>query len=316
MINPIEIHDEDNQEIEFSLDIESLQDVEFYSDYEDEEPKTKRKKRSTKKKTLSTKPEDMFEAEESNRELGYLESNKSYKESYAEGENLLRGSIIQIDKLQNDINEQLALIKSSKTLKRKYDYITNLTSASGALISTRVGAIKELNKIVTDSHNLEMKRNKDLMLSAQGQKDDNKAIMDMYNAFIATPMSANKASFNQMAIPSITDLTFREGSNTQPFSMAVAAEEAPLSNAANMMRLEHNPDVETVVVYDAATGNTWFDVINTKTMQSVEHADKPDPMFLEDTKIDIRNGIARNTNLDLTYKLITINQDNNGLFEY
>jgi hypothetical protein len=43
-----------------------------------------------------------------------------------------------------------------------------------------------------------------------------------------------------------------------------------------------------------------------RTNQSVPGTPKPDPMFLENLTIDIRNNIARDINLNKTYPLVLI----------
>ena len=87
-----------------------------------------------------------------------------------------------------------------------------------------------------------------------------------------------------------------------------------MTSSQNMMRLEHNPNIKTVVVYDASTGCKYFDVIDKMTGQPIPNVERPDAMFLEDTNIDLRNNIARNNNLDKTYDLVIMN--NNVFNEY
>ena len=183
-----------------------------------------------------------------------------------------------------------------------------LGSTAASLINTKVSVIKEMNKVITDSHNLDLKRMKDLKVT-ENQVDDDKRIMDMYQAFVSTPVGSGPALG-----PNMTDITLMTGINNM-----VRADIGPdtyssysqnINPAQNMMRLENNPDVKTVVVYDASTGRRWFDVMNIKTGESVPNVNKPDAMFLEDTTLDIRNSVARNTNLDLTYPLIVLNNSN------
>ena len=267
-------------------------------------------KRKSKKKTANT-TDKIVKAEEDNKgELPFYQTNEPYKNAYVETDNLLRSAVCQIDELQAMASEQLVSIKNSRTLKKKYDYITDLTSTISNLVNTKVSAIREMNKTITDCNNLELKRVKDLKLNQAGEENDDKSIMDMYNAFISTPL-------NQQIAPGITDLSFLNGSTgliradigADPMT-GQAMQQEPMNSAQNMMRLEKNPDIKTVVVYDATTGNRFFDVINVKTGESIPNVEKPDPMFLEDTVIDERNRIARNTNLDMTYDLVVLNEQN------
>lgn len=278
-------------------------------------PRRGRPKGSTNKKKMPDGNEIVLADESSNNydnTLPMYQSNQSYIETYGETNNLLRGSIGQIDQLQSEVKTELDNVRLSKTLKRKYDYISMLSSTASTLISTKVSVIKEMNKVITDSHNLDLKRMKDLKVT-ENQVDDDKHIMDMYQAFISTPVG-NAPNLG----PSMVDMTLMTGVNNM-----VRADigndsyidySQNVSSTQNMMRLEQNPDVKTVVVYDASTGRRWFDVMNIRTGESIPNVNKPDAMFLEDTTIDVRNQIARNTNLDLTYPLIVLN--NSNLTEY
>lgn len=272
-------------------------------------PRRGRPKGTTNKKKLSDGSEIILADESPQQdELPMYQSNQSYKETYNETNGLLRNSIGQIDQLQTELKSELDSIRASKTLKKKYDYISMIGSTTASLINTKVSVIKEMNKVITDSHNLDLKRMKDLKVT-ENQVDDDKRIMDMYQAFVSTPVG-NGAALG----PNMTDITLMTGINNM-----VRADLGPdtyntysqnISASQNMMRLEQNPDIKTVVVYDASTGRRWFDVMNIKTGESVPNVNKPDAMFLEDTTLDVRNGVARNTNLDLTYPLIVLNNTN------
>lgn len=271
----------------------------------------KKKRGRPKKKTLSS-GDEFLENQTSERELSMAESNRPYLDTYSETNNMLKGSINQIDMMQNDLQADLSAIRASRTLKKKYDYVSEISSTSSTLISTKVAAIREMNKVMTDCHNLEMKRLKDLRMSAATSQDEDKKIMDMYQAFINTPIGntngGNPLGFNTQ------DITLQNGINNMlPVGIGSDVQE-PLNPSQNMMRLESNPNVKTVVVYDASTGNRWFDVVDTVTGESIPNVDKPDAMFLENTNIDVRNQIARNTDLDITYQLIVLN--NNKMNEY
>lgn len=312
--------------IESSNDSDNFLNLDFFKDpdssllpgtsYIEEEKPKKKRGRKKKDETTTASAANMVKATDNENVSGDLplyQSNEPYKDTYAETSNILKGTLFQVDCLQNDIKEQIDTIKTSKTLKGKFKYLTDLTSASSNLINTKVSIIRELNKSITDSHNLELKRIKDLKLNEKiDEGDDDKRIMDLYNAFISTPINTG----NPPIAPSITDMSFMTG--TTGIVRANIGESDPqtgqLSPIGNMMRLEQNPDIKTVVVYDAATGNRWFDVMNIKTGESIPNVEKPDAMFLEDTTIDQRNRIARNTNLDLTYDLIVINDKN--LYQY
>ena len=271
-----------------------------------EESTSKPKKKTTRK---SSKKEDYVKANPDN-ELSMTQSNTPYSDTYGETTQMLKNSVMEIDSINNELRNDIENIRSSKTIKKKYDYISEISSTRGSLLSTKISAIREINNAITNGHNLELKRIKELKLN-ETEKDDDKYIMDLYNAFISTPVGTPGAGM--MSAPSMADISTMSG-NINGIPLSPIMDSVPMSSVDNMMRLEGNSNIKTVVMYDSSTGNRWFDVIDTNTGQSIPNSEKPDQMFLEDTTLDIHNGIARNTNLDLTYPLIVIN--NNIMNEY
>lgn len=273
------------------------------------------KKKRGRPKTKSLGDGTIMVTSDSDSELSNMMTNTPYNESYEETNNMLKSVIIQSDMMSSAINKDLADIRSSRTLKKKYDYISLLSSTSSALLGTKVTAIRELNKSITESHNLELKRTKELKLT-QNEQDDDKRIMDMYNAFISTPMGVGPG---MNFVPPSQELTYApSGSIDLSFS---GGEDTGydkylnnLSPAQNMMRYESNPNIKTVVRYDSNTGARSFDVIDLTTGASIPNASIPPALLLEDITIDLRNGIARNSNLDTTYPLIVTG--NRTLEEY
>lgn len=259
-----------------------------------------------KKKKRGRPKKEVIEGNEvivADNDLPMYQSNQPYMDTYNETNNMLRSSIYEIDTLNNNLKNDIEDIRTSRTIKKKYDYLSELIGTSSTLISTKVTAIREMNKTITDCHNLEMKRVKEMKLN-DNAVDDDKRIMDMYTAFINTPIGTGMP--NPLGIGTM-DVTL-------PSSGIVPAnigndnyDQSNITAAQNMMILEKDPNIKTVVVYDDSTGNRWFDVMNIQTGESLSNVEKPDPMFLENTSIDVRNRVARNTDLDVTYPLIVIN---------
>lgn len=262
-------------------------------------------KKRGRPKTKTLGDGSMMVTSDSDSELSNVMTNTPYSESYAETNNMLKSVIMQSDMMASAINKDLADIRSSRTLKKKYDYVSLLSSTSSALLSTKVTAIRELNKSITDSHNLELRRTKELKLTENAQ-DDDKRIMDMYNAFISTPVGTGAMNF----IPPSQELTYiPHDSIDLSFSREDNGYDKYLSNLspeANRMRYESDPNIKVVVKYWSDTGARAFDVIDLRTGASVDNMSTPDQMFLESINIDLRNGIARDTNLDITYPLVVI----------
>lgn len=250
----------------------------------------------------------------SDRELSSVESNEPYIKQYDETNNMLKSAICQTDALNRDIMIEIGKIKDSKTLKRKYDYIAQLSSTSGSLLSTKINAIRELNKTITDCNNMEIKRIKELNLN--NQVNDDEQIMNMYNAFVNAPI--NNGSVMPLG-PSMLDTTMM-GGTTAGFTTfndtSVQQESSGFSNymsnltpEQNRMRLENNPNVKTVVVFNQATGDRYFDVIDTSTGASIPNYTRPDSFLLNDTHINLNAGVAVNNNIASKWDLVVIGNE-------
>ncbi len=231
-----------------------------------------------------------------------------YGRSYMETNNLLRGAIIQADELSSEIKEDIEAVRSSKTLKNKYTYLTNLTSSASSLITTKIAAIKELNSTITQAHNLELNRLKALKLNESAENDDMR-MMDLYSSFVNTPIG----SYTPNA-PTIQDITLGvNGVNPSVNSVEMINTQinggTPLTPEQNRMRMESNPNIQVVVKYDQTTGQRYFDVIDKTSGMSVPNYPRPDNFLLEDTTIDVHTGIARNRNINTVWPLVVEGQN-------
>ena len=74
--------------------------------------------------------------------------------------------------------------------------------------------------------------------------------------------------------------------------------------------------IKEVVVYDKATGQKYFDVVD-QNGNSVPNVPRKDPMFLKDYVINSGFTLARNNNLNNTLPVIVRNANSkNALSEY
>ena len=283
-----------------------------------EKKKSVAKKRKSTTKTKKIGGADVVVADGvDDNNLSMLENRSSYSSTYEETNNLIKGTLQQMDILQAELTTDLEQVRASRTLKKKYDYITQLGGTISNILGGKITAIRELNKSITDAHNLDFKKFKELKIN-ESDKDDNKTIMDMYKAFISTPVG----TYNAPVGPSPVDLTaINMGVGGVVRADILENADAYTNNfnvmtpEQNMMLLEDNPDVATVVVLDDATGQMMFDVINMSTNESVPNTPKPDPMFLDNLTIDRFNHQARDRNLNKIYPLIIMNE-NSALSEY
>lgn len=241
------------------------------------------------------------------------QTNAPYQDSYAETDHLLRESIGQINLLSNDVQAEIENIRKSKTLKGKYKYISELCSTASTLVSTKISAIREMNATTTKCHELEIKRLKDIKAAqAQNQQDDDKYMADLYNAYISTPVNSGAGNpllamsagntINNNALMMGGTVINGGTSEEQQFQNFMSN----LTPEQNRMIMSGNPNIETVVVYDPATGSKAFDVIDITTGIPVPNYPRPDSLILDDTIIDFATGVATNSNIGQNWKVVTL----------
>jgi hypothetical protein len=150
-------------------------------------------------------------------------------------------------------------------------------------------------------------QNKELQKAA----DDDRYIADMYNAYINTPLNAG------MGGPAFMSMT-SQNAIANPAQMMSGVQVMPngditdgysnymnnITPEQNRMILENDPNIETVVVYDRSSGGKCFDVIDTRTGYSVPNYPKPSPELLDETNLDLINGIASNSNIGQSWKIV------------
>ena len=234
--------------------------------------------------------------------------------TYFETASMIKTAMDQIDQVAAEIKIELDNVRQSRTMKSKYNVMTGLAGNISDLLSAKVNAIKELNNCISKSNEMDYRKEKDRR-EAQGEGgSDDKAIMDMYRAIVNAPQFINNdpALMNNAPMPqpmpqaSSTGIIRATGDNPN-------VDQGYLNYMANMspemanMLYEQNPDIKQVVVFDASTGAKWFQIMNMKTNQPIPGASAHDQMFLEDTVLDLKNRIAKNSNINETYPLIVIN---------
>jgi len=244
----------------------------------------------------------------SDRDLSMMESKTPYISTYEGTTKQLRDTINGIDMLAAQIQSDLQAVRASRTLKKKYDYVCELSSTIGSLVSNRISAIKEINNTITNAHKLDMSRSKTVKELTDGANDD-KAVMDMYNAFVNAPMGNMNAlppGFNVPAhilngaggIP-VTQQGFTEDQMYESFVNNPSPEMSAIA-------MERNPNIKIVVVYNQETQDKYFDVVDVTTGQSVPGIERPSEKLLTHMDINIREGIARNLDANLMYDLVLV----------
>ncbi len=235
--------------------------------------------------------------------------------SYQETTNMLHATLMQVEMTTKEVQRDIELVRANKTIRNKYGIIGNLNGNMTDLINAKITCIKELNSTISKANDLDYKKEKDRQ-AAQSNINDDKYIMDMYNAFLQNPTGAGNSVLGPNAIDATTigsSGIIRAGDTVQQGTFA--PDNGFLSYVANMtpeqrlMAMEDNPNIKQVVVYDAATSNKAFQVMDMSTGQVITGVPTRDPMFMEGVTIDLRNRIAKNSDLGETYPLVIVNEN-------
>ena len=276
-----------------------------------EEPKKKSRKKQAENPPAVTTP--AFPVPQTS--MSYIQENIPYATAYQETNKQLDESIAQLNILGGELMTELQSVRASKTLRNKYNYINDMTTTCTSIISAKLAAIKEKNKTINDINHLELSRLKELKTQANAE-DDNTRIANMYDAFINTPIGVGKG----VLAPPMQDMMMIDSAIPQAMIGSTMNEqsmwEQSLDPAQNRMVLEAKGTIETIVVYDNATGNRWFDVVDKVTRQSVPNVERPDSSYIYDIDINVRGGFAKDSMRNKVYPLVVLNPDNDSINQY
>lgn len=289
--------DEDSTRIPLMTAIDDGEDIDIKSAVNEFIAATENNGKPTKQKATRSKSNKTAKSDDEG-DLSLLQSNQAYIETYEDNNNELKNVVGDIDALQKVLNTDIQHVRTSKTMKKKYDYLSNLINAKSQLIGSKITAIKEIGNNITQSHNLELKRQKELKID--NSVDDEKQVLDLYKSFINTP---------QTSIPNfMNDRNIVNSPYNEIQAVATSNHVTPdtITPQQHMMLLEQNPDIKTVLVYEEHTGRKWFDVMNLATGESIPNVDLPNDIMLENINIDSFNNVARDSKLDIVYPLVRI----------
>ena len=272
-----------------------------------------KKPRKRKKKEETVSSGEIVKAES-----GEVVDNNSTIQTYQYTSRLLGETLEQVDMVASEIKEEMDNIRLSRTMKGKYNYLTNLTDNLATLLNTKASVIKEINNTITKSNELDYRREKDRN-DAEGNANDDKYIMDMYNAFIKNTSSGYTPNLGptptQTAMPGNNIVMAETPSyyvdnqgNNQPIEPGYVNYLNNLTPEQNSMFYENDPNVKTVVLYDAATGERSFQVMNIATGKIVPNVTTLDNRFLDDTTLDLKSRIAKNNNLRESFPIVFKNE--------
>lgn len=235
-----------------------------------------------------------------------------YKNGYEETNVMLKNAIAQLDMANADLDKDLTDIRNSKTLRKKYDYITGLVGTKSSVIQSKITAIRELNAVTTKAYELELKRAKEMGIGEE--KDDDKLIMDMYNTMISMPYGTDP-NMNQMMLPNTSQATFidnamyRADIDPNQGDLGYQNYVSNLTPEQNLFRYENDPNVEQVIQYDPETGARRFAYINKQTLQEIPNLPTLPEFLMEEFNLNPAQGIARSANLGQSLPIINTKID-------
>lgn len=274
-------------------------------------PKSTKKRSSKKKDAEVVEPIPIPQTS-----MSYIQENIPYQVAYNETNQQLDHAIHQLNALGADMMADLNMVRSSKTMKNKYNIVNDLTENAVSIINAKIAAIKEKNKTINDVNNLEIRRIKELKLSASNE-DDNTRIANMYHAFVNYPMSQGPSVLG----PNVQDVMFNNGpvADMTRYSMGMddtVAWQNSLNPAEQRMVLEAQGKIETVVVYDESSGNRYYSVVDKNTRQPVPNVETPDDSTIYNLDINVNGMYAKDINRNVTYPLLVINGSNSTINKY
>lgn len=299
------------------MNFDMFKDVSVSLDASDSQPKqtTQRKKKSNN--AINT----TGLVTEGSTDTRYSQ-NEPYMNKYQETNTLLKTAITQLDIGLQDMQQDLHMLRSNKTLRNKYQQMSMVQKNVGDFLGNKINAIKELNSVISKCNDLELKRAKELKeLETQ---DDDKRIMDLYNAMISMPVGGQTgmmSGFSTPLGPNTFEMTYAGNPNTMSSNVITSVDTNSNTDigyqnyiqnktpAQNMMMLDANPNIKQVVVHNRQTGQSYFEIMDMSTMTPVPNTDKYDNSFLEDTHMDFVNNIATNVNIGESYPIVQIGGD-------
>jgi len=229
--------------------------------------------------------------------------------------NLITGVLAQTEQLYQSVEDQLKFYHDNKSAggKTRNMVMAELQNTQVSIINAKLAAIREMNNVRNKINDLNMKH--DQMMKDSGEENSDRAVMESYYALLNAP-KYGLPTFTQPLHPTSinTGVNLQGGivptSNT-PIVTAVSNDVQPVvSQPVNLtpvqqrMVMEKNPNVKTVVVYNQSTGNKWFDVIDVTTGTSIPNIPRPAQFLLDDMIPDFRNGIASNSNANMSFPLV------------
>lgn len=237
-----------------------------------------------------------------------LNSDMPYFKTYTVPTQILTQTVMQIEDLTKKIEDDLAMVRRAPNMRGKYTYICNLSDTLGNLYSNKIQAAREIANGITNSHKLELAKVKELKVGEQ--ESDEKRLMDYFNAFMHTPMASVPMAARPVPPEALNSLNPNSPSSISGDDSGYNQFLSNLSPEENAILQEGNPHIQTILVYDQSTNNKWFEIIDDRTGEPVPNMPLPPEFIAKGCTIDINNGVARNADINKTYKLKLVGVSN------
>ena len=238
---------------------------------------------------------------------------------------LLMGSVGQADNIYNNVENELEKYRTNKSYggKTRQMTVASFLSTQVAAIGAKVNAVRELNSMRHKINDLVMK--KEQMMKDSGEENSDKRIQDAFYALVNStryglpsfnpPLAQSSintgVNLSGAVVPSApiaqTPQIITAGvSGNSLADQQYEAYKQNLNPIQSRMLAEKNPNIKTVVLYDQTTGNKAFDVVDVSTGQSVPGIQRPANFLLDNMRPDFINGIATNSNANLSYPMVLV----------
>lgn len=246
-------------------------------------------------------------------ELPMMQSNVPYQTTFSEPTAVIRSSIAEFDQISGEVQQDLTVVRNSKTMAKKYDYIGTLQQQRIAAITGKLNAAKAMADTIKTGHDLDMKRAKETKAAAASEVNDARSIQQLYNAFIQQPMSQGAdGTFVNPLTYATGDITMNNPMLGMMSGLNInmdpdAGYQKYLNNLSPeqvTMLIEENPNIEHVVAYDRNTGSASFAVYDKSTNSFLNVPSRNNEMYLNGLTWDFDNGVARSNDLNESYSIV------------
>ena len=246
-----------------------------------------------------------------------------YEKAYKTNSNLLYGVVAQADNIYQNIETELVDLRNhpAKGGKNRHQTMSEYMNTQVGLLNTKITAIREIDGIRHKINEFVLKK----MQLDKDSVDENsdKVVMDAYYALVNASNYGLPQFNSPLSATSINTGINLDGQRLQTNNIIPSSEIIPanvdnsvdqsfeqykanLTPVQRKMILDNDPNIKTVVVYDQSSGRKYFDVINVQTGQSVPGVTRPGDFLLDNMRIDARNGIAVNSNINQSFPLVIV----------